>query len=850
MSSISKGVFFTLLATIITFFAQAQTQVKGTVKDNLTNTPLANISVYFADGNGTLTDSAGNFTLSSNRNFRQLVFSGINYKKKTVIIKPGQQQQVDAALETNASNLQDITVTSKKKIKYTNKNNPAVELIRKVIEHRDSNRISSYQTVSYEQYEKMQCALSSADGSLPGRKLFKKFDFLLDNIDTNSIANKTLLPFYVEETVSKKYARNDPEREKTVILGSKKVNFGEAIDAGGVSKYLKFLYQDIDVYQNNVTLFTNQLLSPIANVAPTFYMFFIKDTVADEHGTKLVRLQFYPRNTHDMLFKGTIFITLDGNYAVQKLSMTINPNINLNWVKELHIAQDFSRNIEGRYYVTSTNIKADFGLTQNSKRGIYGERTIAIKDMVVNEPIPNTVFAATKEEKANEENEYQQQDSFWQYHRQVPLSVTEAKTYSNIDSLHNMKSYKRLMDWATILLAGYKVLGPYEVGPINTFYSFSPVEGLRLRFGGRTTPQFSRRIYLENYVAYGFKDDRVKYFLSTAYSINNKSIYKFPYNYIKASFTHDIKIPGQELQFVAEDNFLLSFKRGTNDKWVYNDVAKLEYVKEFKNNFSYNLGFKYMRQKAAGTISFTEVQYGKTRPVQDLTTSEVSLELRWAPHEAYYQGKVYRTPIINQYPIFTLKGTAGIKGLFDGQYNYQKISLNIFKRFYLSQLGYTDVVAEGGLTFGKVPFPLLTIHRANQTFAYQLYSYNLMNFMEFVSDRYASINLDHHFNGLLFNRVPLLKKLKWREIVSAKVLYGGVRAENDPSKSDGVYQFPQNAEGTPITYSLNKQPYVEGSVGIGNIFKLLRLDYVRRFTYLENPDVAKWGIRARLRFDF
>jgi hypothetical protein len=278
-------------------------------------------------------------------------------------------------------------------------------------------------------------------------------------------------------------------------------------------------------------------------------------------------------------------------------------------------------------------------------------------------------------------------------------------------------------------------------------------------------------------------------FLSGTYSFNHKSIYSYPLNYLKLSFQHDTKIPGQEFQFVAEDNFLLSFKRGNNDKWLYNNIFKAEYVREFAKNFSYTLGFKNWKQTPAGSIVYVKEKGTVQTNVPDVTTSELSAEFRWAPHEQFYQGKVYRTPIFNKYPIFKLKYVAGIKGLMNGEYNYQNINLNIQKRFYLSQLGYTDMSAEGGYIFGKVPFSLLTIHRANQTYSYQLNSYNMMNFMEFVSDRYAAVNVDHYFNGFFFNKIPLLKKLKLREVVSAKVLWGGVRDENNPAISNDLFKF-------------------------------------------------------------
>ncbi|MBC8032970.1 MAG: carboxypeptidase-like regulatory domain-containing protein, partial [Chitinophagaceae bacterium] len=442
-------------------------------------------------------------------------------------------------------------------------------------------------------------------------------------------------------------------------------------------------------------------------------------------------------------------------------------------------------------------------------------------------------------------------DSFWVQKRTEPLTSVEQKVYENIDSLQNMRSFKRFMNMATLLLAGYSSFGPWELGPVNAFYSFNPIEGFRLRVGGRTTPKFNKNIYFENYVAYGFKDEKWKYYFAGTYSFNQKSIYSFPLNYVRASYQRDTKIPGQELQFVTEDNFLLSFKRGNNDKWLYNDIARLEYVHEFGKNMSYTFGYKYWKQSPAGSISYAKEVGGVLNPVQDVTTSELSAEFRWAPNEQFYQGKVYRIPFFNKYPIFRFRYIAGIKGLTGGQYNYSNISINIFKRFYLSQLGYADTWVEGGYLTGKVPFPLLTIHRANQTYAYQMNSYNLMNFMEFVSDRYASFNIDYALNGFVFNKIPLLKKLKLREAVSFKIMYGALRDENRPSKNPkDAFKFPTNDLGQTTTFVPDAEPYMEASVGVANIFKLFRVDLVKRLSYLNNPDVAKWGIRTRVRFDF
>ncbi|WP_276483962.1 DUF5686 and carboxypeptidase-like regulatory domain-containing protein [Paraflavitalea pollutisoli] len=841
-----KGWTLFLLATCFFLYAQGQTVVKGIVRDAQTRSPLAFVSVYFKGSKGVLSDEDGRYTISTvNPKNVSLEFSFNGYKvfKKTIVAGVEQELNVDMELEA----LKEVVVSSRNRSKYSNKNNPAVDLIRKVVDNRTRNRMSAFDFIQYQQYEKMELALTNKPEKLMNNKLLKNYKFLLENQDTTLLEGKTLVPVYLEETLSDKYYRKDPSKEKTYVLAKKKVDLGEFVDNDGVTRYLNSMYMPIDIYEPNITILSNQLLSPISDLAPTFYRFYLRDTV-EMDGIKLVQLAFAPRNPNDLLFRGSMYVTLDGNYAVQRIQMGLTRHANINWTRELRIRQEFERGEDGRYRVTNSNILSEFALSKKATGGLVGQRTVSYKDYVVNTPAPDSVYAGKPEVVL--ELPASTTDSFWVANRHTQLSESEQKAYSNMDSLKNMKSYRRLMDWATFLLAGYKAAGPFDIGPVNAFYSFNPVEGFRLRFGGRTTPKFSNRLYLENYVAYGFKDEKWKYFVSGAYSFNGKSIYTFPMNFVRVSFQHDTKIPGQELQFVQEDNFLLSFKRGDNNKWLYNDIFKVEYIREFGKNLTYTFGFKNWKQQAAGSIVYEKPGLSGPSIVPDITTSELSAELRWAPHEQFYQGKTYRIPIANKYPIFRLRYIQGIKGLAKGEYNYQQVTLNVFKRFYLSQFGYADVVAEGGNTFGQVPYPLLTIHRANQTYAYQLNSFNMMNFMEFVSDHYVSVSTDYYFNGFIFNKLPLIRKLKLREVAGFKILYGGVRRENNPAFNKETLIFPTDADGNPTTFSLAQKPYMEANVGIGNIFKVLRVDLVKRLSYLENPDVPNWGIRARVKFEF
>ncbi|MFD0793797.1 DUF5686 family protein [Mucilaginibacter litoreus] len=846
-------IILTLLMLISSFTVVfAQTRVSGVVTDAKTGQPMSYVTVSFAGtGIGAGTNAQGRYAISTTDDVKKIQVSFVGYRTVTRNIISGQEQTINISLTEDNHSLNEVIVRSGKKKKYSNKNNPAVELIRQVIAHKKQNQVENYNYAEYKQYERMNVSLSNLSDKFRNKKIFKNYQFLFrEQADSTAIGGKTLLPVYQEEKLSDIYFRKDPYAKKQVITANKQVKYDENfVDNNGLKSYFERMYQDINIYDNNVSLLSNQLLSPIADNSPTFYKFFITDTLKDQQ-PNLIELSFTPRNTNNMLFEGRIYITMDGNYAVQNAFLTVNKNINLNFVRQMQANLSFEKNPDGRYHLSQSDLKIEFGINKEKGGGMYGERLVNVSDFVVNNPRPKKTYDGPSQEIAV--NADDKNDAYWAMARPDTLDAASASIYKNIDSLQTIPSFKKTMDIATLVLAGYKNFGKFELGPANTFYSFNPVEGFRARIGGRSTTELSKRYYFETYGAYGTRDEKFKYFLSSTYSLNNKSIYSFPQNYIRASFQHDTKIPGQELQFVQESNFLLSFKRGVNDIWLYNDIFRLDYVHEFSNHFSYSLGLKKWNQTPAGALVYQNLlPNGVINNVDLLKTTELSAQVRWAPHERFYQGKLYRTPIPDKYPIFTLSYTQGIKGFWGGEYNYQNVIGNINKRFYLSQFGYTDVTTEGGYLFGKVPFPLLDIHHANQTYAFQLQSYNLMNFQEFVSDHYASIFIDHNFNGYLFNKVPLLKKLKLREIIDVKALWGGVREENNPANDPSLLRFPTNmGAGGVGTYTLGSTPYVEGSVGVGNIFKLLRVDLVKRFTYLDHPGAPEWGIRFFVKFDF
>lgn len=844
--------FIILLAMVLPGFQSyaQQTAVNGTVTDASTKETIPYASfIITGSGKGGRTDADGKYNITISGNYTQLKFSYIGYKSQLKTIKPGQAQTINVQLQNEAMQMNEVVIKGGKKPPYRNKENPAVELIRKVIANKPKNRMESYDYVAYQKYERMLFSMSNLSEKFKNKRIFRNYQFLFQEQDSTKIGGKNMLPVFQQEKLSDNYFRKNPEKLKTVVIADKQVNFDERfIDNQGLSSYFDRMYQDIDIYDNNISVMSNLLLSPIADGAPGFYKFFITDTIRTQQ-PQLIELSFTPRNKMDLLFEGKLYVTMDGNYAVQNAFLTVNKNINLNFVRALEAKLEFEQNTDKRYHLSKSNLIVDFGITKKSGAGFTGERTVTYKDYKINEPIADSVYKGSAALVVVPDAK-KKSEQFWTSNRPEALSTTSAKVYRNLDTLQSIPSFKRTMDIVTLFFAGYKDFGPFEMGPVNTFYSFNSVEGFRLRLGGRTTTALSKRYYFETYAAYGFEDLKWKYFLSGTYSLNNKSIYAFPQNYVRASFQRDTKIPGQDLQFVQEDNFLLSFKRGENNMMLYNDFYRLDYVHEFENHFSYSLGLRKWSQTPAGSLYFNNSAQTLFSRTNQINTSEISVNLRYAPHEKFYQGKVYRTPLVDKYPIFNLRYTAGLKGVLGGEYNYHNFMGSIDKRFYLSQLGYTDVTVEGGYDVGKLPFPLLSIHRANQTYAYQLQSYNLMNFLEFVSDHYASINIDQNFNGFFFNKIPLLQHLKLREVMSFKALYGGLRNENNPAKNTDAMQFVRNSDGMQITNALDNGPYMEGSVGVGNIFKVLRVDAVKRFSYLDHPNVSSWGIRARVKFDF
>jgi len=833
-------------------FGQRTTSVRGQVLDAAGQEPLPYVSVRLEGTTlGTRADIEGNFFIeTSQKGLTAISVSYVGYTTQSLPIKEGEANKVTVLLEETNVSLKEVTV---KVERYRNKGNPAVELIRKVIENKDKNRKEGFAYFQYEKYEKLGLALNNITEKTRNNFIWRNFKFVFDNADTNKVNDKVSLLLYMREKIADVYYRKSPQSQKEYVTGERIVIPKTLFDLSGFTYLVDNQYGQVDFYDGDITLLNLPFTSPLNPIAPDMYRFYIQDTVPI-NGDTCIHMYFAPRQKTDRAFIGHLWIARDSTYALRKIEAGIPKEININWVNEMQISQEFGwvgteRNERG-LMLTKDEVFMDFGITQgDSTKSILGNKTTTYRNYQINQPVPDSLFRTTLAT-VQLADAVGRDTSFWQKKRHVSLSRSEQNLEVTLDSLNKNRTFRQIIWGLKFLFEGYTTIGSFDIGPVNTFYSFNEVEGFRPRIGGRTNYNFSNRLMFEGYVTYGTKDRRWKGFGTARYSFGEQKVRLFPLHEIQFTYQNDTEIPGQRLQLINEDNFLLSYKRGDNSRMFYKEAVTVGYTKESRSGFWYGIELRHINQNGGGSLQFDYLDQGEVRYKKDLTTIEAGLSLHYGPNEKFHDGANFRRPIPNKYPIFDLWYDAGVAGLADGEYAYHNLRFRAYKMFYLGPFGRTTCVLEAGRLFGQVPYPLLVMHAANQTFSYQMESYNLMNNLEFVSDKYVSINAFHNFGGVFLGRIPLLRKLQLREVITFKALWGGLDDKNRPNDQNKLLLFPTNADGTPVTHTLERTPYIEASVGVANILKFFRIDLVRRFTYTDNPAISKTGIRMRAKFEF
>lgn len=821
----------------------AQWVVRGKVTDSATGYGLPGVTVAFEKmSHATSTDSLGHYELRANKLPAQIRFQLLGYHPAYRVLSTDSTQTVNVTLEEDAQVIDEVLVRGGR---YRNRDNPAVALIRKVIEYKAVNTLERFDYRTYDVYEKIMMAASDVPQSLVNSPLTQNYRFAFENIDSTLVPGRPLLPLFLEENMARQYERRAPRSSKRVTVATKKTELDKRyVNNENIQTYIKYLHNDVDIYAGNMIILNRPFLGPLAETSPLFYRFYITDTVRTPVG-EFIEVSFVPRNEKDALFSGKLHISTDGNYGVRYADIRIDGSANINWVNDIQIMLRFTRHRSGIYVLQSSDARYNFGL-YDSKRGLFGQRTVFYTDLDTETPIPNQVFSGQGQEQVDEAPH--RPERYWVDRRPVPLSAAEARTYTNLDSLNRNRSFRRALDLGYLLMTSYKQAGPFEIGPVEYTYTYNQLEGSRVRVGGRSSRALSERFYMQGYAAYGFGDKRWKYYVGAAHTLNGRRINEYPAHYIHVSYQDDAREPGLSRDFYNGGSFAESFRSGNQDKWTYYRELTVDHVFEFGNHLMLTTTLSRLHQAAAAQLRFVSHAGDSERPF--LRTAILGTRLRWAPGEEYRQRNLERTPIINGKPVFTLGYQHAIKGFLGGEYTYQKFSLDAFKRIFLSQLGHADFSFGAGYISDGVPFPLLDIPNSNQSYVLAPDSYQFMNDLEFVSDQYVKLSVNQHFLGFFLNKIPGIRSLKLREVATVKALYGGLRPGNRPENNPNLFSFPTDVDGNPTTFTLEHKPYLEASVGLENIFSVLRVEYVRRLSYLHHPDTRRGGFRFSIGLTF
>jgi hypothetical protein len=845
---------FFISTSLVLLAQKPQTTVHGMVKDLVTGEGLPYVTVTFDGvGIGVRSDINGKFFMSTDRAHKSIKLAYVGYETQTILIKTGEHNEVEVLLKDGSSQLDEITIRPKK---YSRKNNPAVDLVEEVFKHKDENRKEGLAFYSFEKYEKLQMNLNNITDSYRKKWYFRPFRFIFSNVDTNAVTQKVALPIYLRERLLTAYYRKDPGQQKSVLIGQRQSGFHDeenqgddlGVDGEGVSQFLSSSFSDVDIYEPSILLLGTQFIGPLSSIANSMYRFYIIDTV-EYHGKKYADLYFSPKNKADLAFMGNMLVALDSTYAVMKVEMGVPKDINLNFVSDMHIEQQFERVGTGKdqrlmldWDVVSVDLKV---LKTTSGRSLLTRKSSQYRNYTINQPLPDTLFKSPEQIRDDTGKVRSRSTEWWTARRYTPLNHTEHFIEKMIDSIKQVPIFKLLNGVGTLLGTGFQRIGFVDIGSPGTFYNYNPIEGSRLKLTARTNAKLYKPLVLSGYGAYGFRDQKWKYNASVTYSFNHKVPRVFPQNQLIVSYEKDLRIPGLLGDRMSQDNTFTSLQRGQRNRMLFNQVFKIEYVREFKSQLSFNIAAQQKIYSSAGLLLFEVSGSDPENPTfsSNLNTTELGAFVRYAPNQKFYTGANYRYPIQGKSPVFTLAFRNGFKAL-SGQYAFQKLVFSAEKRFFVAPLGISDWLLNAGRTWGSVPYPLLEAHPANQSYLYDWYAFNLMNFLEFVSDKYVTLNIQHNFNGLIFNKIPVIKKLRWREKFSLKALYGGLDNRSNPYNTTGLFQFPKDENGRYITNILGKKPYIEMSVGVANIFNLFRVDYVWRANYLDLPDAPHWGIRV------
>ncbi len=821
---------FTAFLLLISALMLAQTKVSGIVLDD-NNKPVGYASVAFkGTSEGIITNEDGRFYLESKENRKTLVVSFVGYTAQEIELTKSVTYDMKITL-LSGEDLNEVKIFSGKMSK---KNNPAIDILRKIWARKRKNGLRQFKQYEMEKYEKVEFDANSIDSAYMKSKLFKGMEFIFKYVDTSKITGKTYLPIFINEALSNVYGDNVRNKVKEVLKANKTSGFNNNQQ---ITAFIKDLYNDYDIYENYLKFFDKAFTSPLSRTGIDVYNYVLADSAYIDKKW-CYNIVYYPRRKNELTFKGDFWVN-DTTWAIKKINMEVTKSANINWVKEIYIEQEFEVVSDSVFLLTRDYMMSDFAFSKKEKsKGVYGKRTTLFRNHKFNVEHPDDFYK--QEVNAFDESVYKKDDDFWAENRFEDLNKDEVGIYKMLDTLQTNKKFRRITDLVTILASGYIQKGNFDYGPIFSTFGYNEVEGVRLRTGGRTYFGQNDPWRVQGYVAYGFKDDKFKYGISGKWLLDKKSRLilsggnRRDVEQIGASLTTTNDILGRSFASSAV------FSSGSNGKLTNINLTSIALEIEPVKNLTFQAGFSYRTlESASSTFSlayYTDLHQQTIK--SEIKQSEMSLQMDWTPRRKTIHYGVERDVVDSPYSRIFLNYSQGLKGVLNSDFDYEKFQLYYKQPFNIGGIGRLNIITELGKTYSYIPLGLMSIVPGNQSYFTIENTFNLLDYYEFEADTYATIQVEHNFGGRIFSRIPFMRKLNWRETVGFKGVVGSISDKNK------IINIPSG-----LTYRAPEDFYWEYNAGIGNIFKVFKIEFSWRGSYI-TPTSTNFGVKGSFGFYF
>ncbi len=800
-----------------------QTVITGVVTDASTNEKLPYVSVRFLDSKiGTLTDSVGRFKLETYYATDSLRFSLSGFVSQTIRIKKDENQEVTIQLGILTDDLAEIVILTPDEF-------PSTKLHKRMVANKPINNKEKLNSYEYDLYSKIQFDLSNLDDNFGKNGVVKRLDLIMDYLDSTS-TGENYLPLILSENFSNFYFKNNPKIKKELIQGTQITG----IDNLQINQFLGDMYLDVNIYDNVIDVFNKSFISPTSPIARSYYKFFLEDSSFIDNDW-CYKLRFLPKRSGDLTFQGEMWIN-DTTYAIKLIKASIASDANLNYIQDLYLEHRFDQVEKEVWMLKEEKLIADIKLTQKTKvYGIYARKNSTRRNYVINAK-RDPEFYTTGNAIQVMDSAKIRPESYWQSVRTEQLTKQQEGIVDMVDSLNSLPFFQTMKNLTYFSTTGYYPLGKLEYGSAFTLVSFNQVEKFRTAFALRTSNNFSKRLELGGRIAYGFGDERFKYGLTTRFNITPKKR-----GMMTAYYTYDIEQIGQSPTAASMGStFATVLSTAPFDKLTFVKKAGISLEKDIKKDVVIFSAFDWKEFTPLGLANYLKLNQntGLNDTISNIRTAEVTARFRWTKDEEFLAGQFDRTSLRSVFPILSIQAIFGIKGIGGSQYNYQKLEFQLEHNAQVGIFGRMRYGAIAGYIFGNTAYPLLKVHEGNQSLWLLTSAFNKLNFLEFISDRYVGVFIENHWEGLLFDRIPINKKLKWRLLTTGRVAYGAISSRHEQEMLIPTF-----------VKRFGNVPYVESSVGIENIFKALRVDLVWRMTH-QIPGISPLGVRARISLNF